>query len=381
MKILYADTGQPSLGHVSFNEAMVATLNELGRPTIVFLNKEQIASIEKSSLVREVTFSSLDIKHRASKISFMKKFFYEVLAVYKVFRNSDKGDVVFFGGMFSNIQWLLPIFTLLFPKRAVLLTLHGELASLEKKGFKSWFTHKPWVKISLFLAQRGFYKSIVLEERIKKILNSKGVENIECLKHPYIFKVLEKKKGSVRDERKLVIAYPGTLCPERGGEEFFNICKMVNNREVVFKHVGGYRNMPKDVMRYLIEEDVSKSDLDRSLVSEKEYAEEIRSADFLVYIYDDTHYKFASSGALLDAVKHGIPILATKSDVIDDFFLEMSFPGFVFDDAQGLIDFINNEMAMEKTYEIPVMETYENIKKERSPEMVSKKLEKVLEKV
>ena len=103
--------------------------------------------------------------------------------------------------------------------------------------------------------------------------------------------------------------------------------------------------------------------------------EAISILDYIVFLYPKEGYKLRASGALYDAIDSEHPILLLKNDYFESIFSEHKDIGCLFENENEIVDYIKNVKKPTQNLD------YKSIKQKLSPESISLKFKKELEKI
>ena len=263
---------------------------------------------------------------QGDKIRWIRKILWECLTVLRIVRKAVKNNVslIFFSSMspFANyfIHLLLRYFVTNDIK--VIITLHGELQLLKsdnlKKVDKVYATcvrRALWMK----LPNRRF---VVLNELIKSNLVAGGItdsSSIFEIPHPYDNRWAIVHERNSNSNHKMVFGHIGTAKLTKNSHLFFDLAKKnaasVVSGQVAFLISGQVFEEMEPFHNTYVEFRQSSS-----FVETADYVEQCLMMDYAIFMYTDNQYSMISSGAIMDAIAFGIPIIGLKSTYLTYLF-------------------------------------------------------------
>ncbi|WP_295538172.1 hypothetical protein [uncultured Pseudacidovorax sp.] len=329
--IVYADTGKASIEHLEFNFSMIEALALLGEVTVALGPAQSEYAINTKKYLKVLPLKIL--ADPRNKLAFFKKLVFEIFAIIKVIRFARKNSaVVVFGYVFPMAQWFVHFAARLSKVRTVLI-LHGELGSLAKQGWRSWFGSKPWVLLNIWLSNLRWIECFVLDERISNNLSKIGV-SINWITHPYRFAEDERVGPLKFLGAPIVLTFAGTLSTERGYANLLRLSELlkdlIEEGRVAIKHVGATRGLSEAAVEALRANGVQlSSPYKGKFLSEEEYNSKIKNSDLLLILINQDIYRFIFSAAILDCLKFQVPFLTLSGAIFSPLVTAEKKPGLI----------------------------------------------------
>ena len=218
-------------------------------------------------------------------------------------------------------------------KKKVIFVMHGEL-ELQLKQNISVLKPSYWYRLFHRLSLKWLFKGneailLVLGDSIKRNLCNifPGISlNVYSICHPYfvIDSTSIKKKQHV-----LTIGTVGVMKKEKGLDSLLLLSEKLNDPikegKLIIKVIGQVETADVSIYRN-IEWIGNKDMLPRDC-----FEDAIQSLDYILYLYPSDSYKLTASGAIMDAILFGKPILALHNDYFD-YLLEDVCIGYIAND-------------------------------------------------
>ncbi len=301
-------------------------------------------AITKDANIRFLKTAVVDTR-KVNKIKWIIKICWECLTIVKIIRKATKqgARLVFFSSIspFANYftHLLLTYFVSIDIK--MIITLHGELQLLKSYHLKT--VDKVYAgcirkALRMKLANRKF---LVLSELIKRSLDADGVADplsIFEIPHPYDERYIMQQERNRSDFNHTCFGHIGTAKLAKNSHLFFDLAarnaSSVTSGQVVFLISGQvFHEMVPFQNRYVEFQQSS------SFVETTNYVEQCLMMDYAVFMYTDSQYGMVSSGAIMDAIAFGIPMIALKNSFLTYLFdLCHSKPGILCEDYEDMID-------------------------------------------
>jgi len=333
MKIFVADFYRIDREHLIYNMSMLKILSEFQEfDMVTFLgDKGQIELIQLEEAFRKknsVKFFSRYVHPKVGGKEWMFKIWYEFTNMFSLLKTVPDESLIFFCSLSPITSFLYKLIKRFYKRKKVVITLHGDIDFIQqnKSKLRNWLGK--FFKWSFRMKDQNT-KYLVLSNTIMKNLIREDIllENeVYAINHPYVFDFLEKhekvRKFPVR------IGHIGVASLEKNTQLIFNLAKIfedeIKQNKIIFSIIGMTTNI-HDFNNGLVEYQNDKEMLSKSLFNDK-----IAELDYSIFFYRDQNYKFCSSGAVLDAIHHRIPIISFKNQ------------GFVsiFNDAPGPIGYL-----------------------------------------
>ena len=282
---------------------------------------------------------------QGDKIRWIRKIVLECLTILKIVRKAAKQGVglIFFSSMspFANyfIQVLLKYFVTKDVK--VIVTLHGELQLLKSTNQK--MVDKLYAAclrkaLRVNLSNRRF---LVLNELIKGNLVKNGIAEHSAIleiPHPYGKRYEIPLKRDANRQGKTVLGHIGTAKLVKNSHLFFDLAdknaKNVKSGCAVFLISGQVFGEMRPFQNAYVEFGQTSS-----FVEAAAYVERCLMMDYAIFMYTDDQYGMISSGAIMDAIAFGIPIIGFKNTYLTYLFnLCHAKPGVLCEGYEDMAD-------------------------------------------
>lgn len=265
-----------------------------------------------------------------------------------------------------------------FLKRKIVIVCHGELELLlpEIKGgifakmmsrvLKAFFSVENRIDDRINFCVLG--KSIL--HNVCKILPTTASCHFSFFDHPYIYKdsIRKNKKSNV-----INIGVVGTFSEEKGAADFVWLVQQLNSeKNVSFSITGTVTSRLEELMSLGVS---LPSNQGKGLVPRKEFADRLKELDYLLFFYPSDSYKFTASGAIMDAIEWGIPILAIKNDYFSYIFENYGSIGHLVNNKHEMKNLILS-LLNKKDDDLEI--EFDSIRRSSSPKAISEQLQKIV---
>lgn len=337
--IMAFDANIHGLGHVPFNRAMVAVLvSAFGEDVELFINESQCGSWISADPMQGVLAKPLRVSG-GSKARNALNALLEVNTLRRLlnYAISENASIVVALSLGPLAHFLLPFFgTKLGKIPRFVVTLHGELQELERSK-RSLLSRAFWLRAALRM-HPGNVTRLCLGSSILHRLQGLGydVHDIVSIDHPCLAESIDQTRH-FSDAPLFVV--PGGASRLKGTEQSFRLAALV--REGVgssaahFALVGSWSPELDPWDNGLVSHGCSGVQL-----ASDEYERDVRAADFLCFLYPPNSYSLMASGALLDSVRFGRPVLCLRTRYFESLFAGRKPFGKVFDSLEELAAFI-----------------------------------------
>ena len=261
-----------------------------------------------------------------SKIRWIRKILRECLTIVSIVRKAAKHNVslIFFSSVSPFANYFIQLVLKYFVKSdvKVIITLHGELQLLKSANLK--MVDKVYAAcirraLRMKLPNRRF---VVLNELIKSNLVAAGItdsSSIFEIPHPYDKRRAIARERYINSNHKMVFGHIGTAKLTKNSHLFFDLAKKnaasVISGQVAFLISGQVFEEMKPFHNTHVEFRQSSS-----FVEAADYVEQCLMMDYAIFMYTDNQYSMISSGAIMDAIAFGIPIIGLKSTYLTYLF-------------------------------------------------------------
>ena len=358
-RIKYIDTICTNSMHIVFNASLLSLCRELSSQIIFY--GERMNQIEVLNTLKENSFptdfietKSIFLPEGNSKYKHILNFF--ISFVYNTYfvLFSNKNDILLF-----NYNNLLSIRFINFLNKIchkkIIIFCHGEMELLEKQSSGYGLFNK----LLLFLGKKFFLNKNIHIQRdiiffvlgdsilsnLKKIIPENIYTSFHSIDHPYFFK--REIKEEERESNSIKIGTVGVFSKQKGGDDFYNICKSINNPNIEFSITGRIFYDVKKLTALQIDLPPNKG---KSMLSKKELEDRASMLDFILFLYPKDSYRLIASGAILEAISLKKPILALRNDYFNYLFKKFGDFGYLTDSIEELISLINTIQIKNKQF-------------------------------
>jgi putative glycosyltransferase len=358
-RIKYIDTICTNSMHIVFNASLLSLCRELSSQIIFY--GERRNQIEVLNTLKENSFPTDFIETKSifllegnSKYKHILNFF--ISFVYNTYfvLFSNKNDILLF-----NYNNLLSIRFINFLNKIchkkIIIFCHGEMELLEKQSSGYGLFNK----LLLFLGKKFFLNKNIHIQRdiiffvlgdsilsnLKKIIPKNIYTSFHSIDHPYFFK--REIKEEERESNSIKIGTVGVFSKQKGGDDFYNICKSINNPNIEFSITGRIFYDVKKLTALQIDLPPNKG---KSMLSKKELEDRASMLDFILFLYPKDSYRLIASGAILEAISLKKPILALRNDYFNYLFKKFGDFGYLTDSIEELISLINTIQIKNKQF-------------------------------
>ena len=254
-------------------------------------------------------------------------------------KTDNKCDVFYNNNIFFAIfliQFLLP-----FKRNKIYDICHNEMEMIDKE-FKynlSLFPIVSFLRLSFkYVRLSNRMNFIVLSEDmatyLKTIVCKRNADRIKWIDHCYIrpsVKILKK----IETYDGIKIGIPGAITNKRGLPNLKQLLPMVSQKNVRVYAIS------------MIAEDLKNKNLvilnkERALLPFDVYSSYVNQMDVLLFLYDVNSYKLTASGAILEAIWQGKPVIALSNYYFKYIFDKFGDIGILADDIETLSRKINS---------------------------------------
>lgn len=284
---------------------------------------------------------------QGNKIRWIRKIILECLTIVKIIRKAIKNNVslIFFSSMspFANyfIHLLLKYFVTSEVK--VIITLHGELQLLKSANQK--MVDKLYgicIRKALRMNLPNM-RFLVLNELIKDDLVKNGIVEpsvIFGIPHPYGERHAINPKRYVNSQGAMVFGHIGTAKLVKNSHLFFDLAnknaERIESGRALFLINGQVFEEMKPFQNTYV-----KFEQSSSFVEAANYVEQCLMMDYAIFMYTDDQYGMVSSGAIMDAIAFGIPIIGFKNTYLTYIFnLCHTKPGILCERYEDLVGYV-----------------------------------------
>lgn len=381
MRIKYIDTYSTQLFHLQINACVLKMLWDLYPNNVMCFssNSSRENVVKLCPELSMVPYCSLTVVEPHSSVTAVLRAMVSAFQNIRMLLFSNSDDLLFYN--YDNVFSLHLINALnRCLKRKIIIICHGELELLAPEVNGGSFAKiMSRVLRSFFKEKRKIYNNItfcVLGESIlrnvKEILPLEASSHFAYFDHPYIYQEIMKKE---KKNDVINIGMVGTFSENKGASDFLWLVRQFTN----------YKNMKFSVTGTITTklEELKKMGVSLPLnpgqkqVPRKEFLDRLKELDFLLFLYPLDSYKLTASGAIMDAIEWGIPILAIKNDYFCNMFENYGSFGYLVNNKYELKDVIISSISKKGDLKID----FDSIRQNSSPTKVSEQLEIILSKI
>lgn len=381
MKIKYIDTYSTGLFHQQVNACILKMLHSLYPNEIIYYSSKS----SRRYVIKLCGDISSVISRTVYVIPPYNKYMAVIRAVPSAIENvlflllSNKNDLLFYN--YNNalsLKYINAINKIL--HRKIIIVCHGELEYLYPSKMRG-----PFAKIisksltDFFCRNTKIDKNIhfcVLSESILKNVKSILPQIASChfsyFNHPYIYKGAI-KRNPPRSFINLGIV--GSFNDVKGAKEFVWLVNELKNCSRIKFSITGTIMSRLDELKKL---EVSlPSNYGAKQVPSEEFSRRIQELDYILFLYPSNSYKLTASGAIMDSIDWGKPIIALKNDYFCDMFKKYGAFGYLADNMVEIKDIILSLLNSNDYNQVKY--DFKTIREESSPEFISKQLFTIIE--
>jgi len=348
--IVWAEICRKDNEHAMFNVAMLNICCDVFSKedrVVAFWDKGQFKICEsylKNSPNLTIRKIAVVRPKKSDKLSWFVKLGLEIVIMLKVllFARLKAARILFFTSLSPFSQYILNIILkILLKKTLVIIALHGELELVKGESKKKIDKYLAFCLFRSFHSQIKNRKFLLLGHSIAKNAQRYGIlteDQIITIEHPYI---LPAKQLSIIHEdytpKKLIFAHLGVAKLSKNSHLFFKLAsefrKEVKQGRVRFQIIGPVFKELQPFVNEFVDFSMNDQFLDRS-----SYEVLCANIDCALFFYDNKAYELCSSGALLDAIFFGKPVLGMENSYFKGLFSLIEHkPGLLFQDFHGMV--------------------------------------------
>lgn len=343
MKITYIGTYATGTLHQMFDTCFLHVCSLLAEHVDCYKHKSTLDYIRKKGatehFIDNVSLHPIYVlRSRNIYITLLGELIAACTNVYMYLKYSKSSTVV------VNFNNLFAVHALNFvsgiKKRPLWIVCHGEmellinngggmLARLRRKLIQNYFFKK---KMSDYIHFIVLGESIF--QNLSNILNKEQILHFNSIDHPYYLYSGNHcvKTSSTRVKHLGVV---GSLSPAKGLHEFMAFVESVEKEKLDCKI-----SIIGRISTHKYDDFMAKHNIDITWVylERDEMEKRIKELDCVLYFYPKDSYKLIASGAVFDAIKYNIPVLAFKNDYFEYIFKKLNYPAFLVDSVLNMIE-------------------------------------------
>ncbi|MGV8878722.1 MAG: hypothetical protein ACOH2A_06790 [Sphingobacteriaceae bacterium] len=357
--VIFAEINKTGEEHAMFNASMLKIVSNIfgNQHITVFIDKDHLHKL--SSIIKvddhfKLEYIKVINPLQGNLIIWIAKLVLEILNLVYIltYAKIKKAELVYFTSLSPTANLAASILTkYVFTGRKIVITFHGELELIkikEDKMINKWLGKLLRRAITLKNDQR---KYLLLGEAIKcNLLSYKLVaeQDLFVIEHPYIFQVTPIKRQKLH-KAPIIFGHLGVAKLSKNTPLFFKLALLFKEEIaaglVKFKIIG----QVLDEMQPFLHPDVEYSSINE-LISRVDYNLQCQEIDYALFFYDNEAYELCSSGAILDAITYGKPILSLNNSYFKSIFnLVEQQPGFLFSNLEEFMVGLKSVIAHHHT--------------------------------
>ena len=300
----------------------------------------------------EKAFSEAEVK-KVSANKFGERLKYSWLKYYYYMQQPAGTDVFYNNNLFLAIT-LLTWFSW-GKKNRIFSLMHSEMEVInpaEAKRFSkkvsAWYFGQVFRHSRLPERFCFILLSDVMKQYFLRFTSPKNAARIQSIDHAYI-RPDNPRRGtlslpvSIR-QQGVKIGLPSILNLDHGLDFFRQILETTSLSVVIFYAISL-------VSEPLHAENFVNLNRDGRLMAYDTYNAYLSCMDLLLFPYASNSYKLTASGAFLEAIWNGIPVIALHNQYFDSLFARFGEMGFLFDDKESLITFLSGIDTTQPTFQ------------------------------
>lgn len=268
-----------------------------------------------------------------------------------------------------------------FLRRKILIVCHGELEMLyphDNSGILAKIISK--LVNNFFLSTKSVSSNITfcvlgdsILNNLKAILSSRMLCHFQVIEHPYIYKkIMERNR---EDNKVLKFGVVGSFSFAKGGRNFIQLVEELNCvQNISFSVTGSISEGIDDLKRLGVS--LPKNDGIEQIPIE-EFSERICNLDYILFLYPTYSYKLTASGAIMDAIKWGIPIISIRNDYFENVFAKYGRFGYLVEDLSEMKNLMLSLLNSKGNASFD----FDSVRRKSSPESISANLKEIVDKM
>lgn len=368
--------------HEVINQGLFMMVSHIYENVVYIAEKSAINNLKL--LLQECHINYDGIKFESHNFSRIKIFHYKGLSYllylikvsvlnYFYYMQTSKDSDVFYN---NNIHFATVLFKYFsfYKKNRIYVICHSELEWIDPLKSQSL--------VERFVGRfyRFEFNCIKLSDRIlylllssdmadyfKTFVKKENQKNISWIDHCYI-RPETNANVKKKDRDKISIGIPGAINKNRGLEALKELLYGLNNRNVQIYSIS------------FITEELKSPNFEvlnktGKLLPFEDYNKYINQMDAMLFLYNVGDYKLTASGAVLESIWNGKPIIALKNYYFEYLFRKFGPLGVLCDNVEDLINYINNSSI--DTFE-RYTKNLQRAKEELMPYNIKKQLVRLL---
>jgi hypothetical protein len=348
--VFIAEVTHPGNIHVQVNTALVSLVMRTCPDMELYLfgEKKHLAAIQGNSNLPPIHLVPLKFPAAPRPLYWITKIGGECIRIWSVVRKAyrQKPAVLIWTSLFPVGHWFLQLLGPVFlRKQRQVIILHGELEYFNPGLKRATERILRLVLRGALNRSSALTRYVVFSDDIKTAIQPHGLRcynRIFVLPHPYPYdypatSAKQKQKGK---GHPLVVGTLGFLQMRKNSHLFFQLAatlsEWIRSGAVAF-HTAG--KCAEEVRTYNRNGWVIMHQPDQ-LLSQGDLERIAANFDLAVFFHDDTAYRYSASGAIHEALRLGIPVLALRNSYFGWLVQKHGKIMLLFDDPEQISGFI-----------------------------------------
>lgn len=373
MKVRYISSFAVGTLHAMVNKAL------LGMVCRIFPGQvECYASASAMPHLRgdDAPIHRLHIPAGASRPRMLLRYLASAAANIRLLLTSRPGDLLIYN--FNNVMSLRAIdFINRRLRRRIVIFCHGEMEYLTNSGrhtraykrLMSRLTCSYFRRADAAPGMRFVVLGDVILRNLRPLLSEAMYERFDSIDHPLIMPAAEPAPRT--PGRPLNIGTVGILNSYKGSDRLLQLARRLKDNPAVKLHVVGH--MQCDPRPYAEAGVTLPPDPSRPLEPD-DFAARVSALDYILLLYPTDTYRLIASGAVLDCLRYGKPLVGLRTEYFQYLFDKFGAFGRLADDI-GELESIIATLPAEAT---PPCEAMRRAAAALSPEALTPRLRRIL---
>ena len=360
--------------HASFNAALVATVLQAHDDAMVSFhaNAEHIQSLREiltqSEIdLRRVSFGPIVVTSHAWRVSqsrvraifrLCRSLFVPAHQLWTAFRSKNEAverSVVLATVNVRHLMLLSLLIPLVPRSLRLVIVLHSVLNLVRRRsGWASRLFRFAAGKLS----RRENTVFLVLASTIRESLETEHpnlAKHVQVIEHPFLFDGLVDVRRATkqrRDSNILTFGFIGVATPQKGIGAFGDVAEYALNLadDASLKYRAGFELAgsfvdPSFRDAFVRAHPKVLQDAPVEMLSADLFRERLGGIDYALYLYEPEEYVYAASGALLEALNFGLPIIALNNKYFEHVFRSAGNIGYLCSSLGEVKETIRNILA------------------------------------
>lgn len=331
----------------------------------------------------KLSFKSLAVTTGKGRLSLLKRYIQSAYFNIRELWRSEEGDIIFYN--FNNV-FSLALVNLISRKwrknREVFILCHGEMEYLANADKHPQFYKKILIRLTKGFFQKKKAKNIspelkfivmgdVILYNLSFYIERNLLARFYSIDHP----VVKEKRGSSSSSTevksgKIKVGTVGIQNKYKGSDTFLEIAENLKDLPHLEFHAVGQIQSDIEKFRNL---GIVISDKAEEAIPAEEFSSRVRDLDLILLLYPSDSYHLIASGAFLDTIRYGKPLLAISTEYFEYFFDKFGSVGTLVKDKEAIAECLRNLTRSS----LPVIDT-EKILDRLSPESLAPQLKAII---